>query len=99
MKTNTAATNTAATVDTATATGLLTDALELAWSAIRGGMNTGGAIDHSEHYTDELHSACQRVMEAGLALEAAVEAAAKRLGVEMMADVLEPIMDRVACAG
>jgi hypothetical protein len=98
MTTTVSITTATATTNT-TAAGLLTEALEAAWDAIRAGMHVGGTNEYSEHYTDAFHSACQRLREAGEALEAAVEAAAKRLGVDMTAEVLEPSPARVACEG
>jgi hypothetical protein len=82
---------TTVSITNTTAAGLLTEALDAAWQAIRAGMHVGGTNEYSEHYTDAIHGACQRLQEAGEALEAAVAAAAERLGVDMTAEVLEPI--------
>lgn len=83
---------------TKTAAELLSDTLEHAWAAIRGGRDMSGEIDHSAHYDAAVWTACQALMNAGLALEATVSEAAERLGVDLVSEVLEPIMDRETAA-
>jgi hypothetical protein len=67
---------------------LITGALGLAWDTIRLSAAARDQIDLSEPYDNELWCAFDRLHNAALALEAAVEEAAARLGV-----------DREACAG
>ena len=86
-------TTTEITTTNTTAVGLLTEGREAAWGAIRAGMRLEGTNEHSDHYTDAVHSACQHLREAGEALEAAVEAVADKLGVDMD-DVLSLCVDR-----
>jgi hypothetical protein len=54
-------------------------------------------MDHSEHYDPAIWTACRALMDAGLALEAVVEGAAARLGVDMD-DVLSLCSDRETAA-
>jgi mannose/cellobiose epimerase-like protein (N-acyl-D-glucosamine 2-epimerase family) len=68
---------------TKTAAALLSDALGHAWAAVRGGNDMSGEIDTSAHYDAAVWTACRALMNAGLALEAVVEEAAARLGVDV----------------
>jgi hypothetical protein len=78
---------------TKTAAASLSDTLLHACAAVRGGYVMSGGVDHSTHYDPAVWTARQRLMSAGLALEAVVEEAATRLGVDMD-DVLRLCSDR-----
>jgi mannose/cellobiose epimerase-like protein (N-acyl-D-glucosamine 2-epimerase family) len=83
---------------TKTAAELLSDTLGHAWAAVRGGYVISGGMDHSAHYDAAVWTACRSLMDAGLALEAVVEEAAARMGVDMD-NVLSLCADREACVG
>jgi hypothetical protein len=78
------------TTTTKTPTELLADTLGHAWDAIRGGERLSGDA--------AVWTACRALMDAGLALEAVLEEAAARMGVDMD-DVLSMCSGREACAG
>jgi mannose/cellobiose epimerase-like protein (N-acyl-D-glucosamine 2-epimerase family) len=82
---------------TKTAAALLADTRGHAWAAVRGGYVISGGMDHSAHYDAAVWTACRALMDAGLALEAVVEGAAARLGVDMD-DVLSLCSDRETAA-
>ena len=96
IATTTDTTTTDTAITTTTATELLSDTLGHAWAAVRGGYVLSGEIDHSPHYDDAVWTACRALMDAGLALEAVVEEAAERLGVDMD-DVLSAVLS--LCSG
>jgi hypothetical protein len=97
MTTTSITTTTAATPNTTAAADMLTGALGLAWDTIRQSTTVGDQIDLSEPYDNDLWCACARLHNAALALEAVVEEAAARLGVDMD-DVLSLCSDRETAA-
>ncbi|MEY9405314.1 mannose/cellobiose epimerase-like protein (N-acyl-D-glucosamine 2-epimerase family) [Bradyrhizobium japonicum] len=81
------------------AAALVTKALTTGWDLDDAGARWGARLDNLPLWAPAiLWKLCARVRMAGEALSAFAERVAPRLGVDMDADVLEPMLDRVRCA-
>lgn len=78
------------------ATILLTGAIRSAWALNSAGARWYAGLDRLAWVPSALWKLCARLTATGAVLEAFAERVAPRLGIDMTADVLEPLLDR-AC--
>lgn len=81
-------------ITTKAATVLLTSAIRNAWALSSAAGRWRARLDRLAWVPSALWKLCARVTFAGEALEAFAERVAPRLGIDMVADVLEPMIAR-----
>lgn len=86
-------TTTATTTNTTTAATMLIEAFDITNETMSRAWDMAQKIDSSEHYSNSLYATCMRLYAEAEAALGSIEKAAEELGVNLVQEVLMPVMD------
>lgn len=82
-----------ATANATTAAAMLIEAFGIMDNTMSRAWDMAQKVDSSEHYSNSLHAACMRLYTEAEAALASIEKAAEELGVDLVQEVLQPVME------